>query len=129
GPIDALRDDGTIGEDGDGPEGRINSWPLGEALIDYVAPAVDGDAGPESPASVAGIDGNIIADAGHFPNLTPDVLAGLNEVGGDERHVATGYHAIEFLLRGHDLNAHGSPGFGGRDDKPGQRRFTDYLPE
>ena len=26
-----------MGQDGDGPEGRINSWPLGEALIDYVA--------------------------------------------------------------------------------------------
>ena len=128
GPIDALRDDGTIGEDGDGPEGRINSWPLGEGLIDYVAPAVDGDAGPESGEAVPGVNGNIIADREDFPELTPEVLAGLNELGGDERNVATGYHAIEFLLWGQDLNADGTPGFSGRDDTPGERPYTDYLP-
>jgi len=128
GPIDALRDDGTIGEDGDGPEGRINAWPLGEALIDYVADEVDGDSGPESGGDVAGVDGNVIADAANFPDLSPVVLAGLNEIGGDERNVGTGYHAIEFLLWGQDLNADGSPGFGGRDATPGIRAFTDYLP-
>jgi putative iron-regulated protein len=128
GPIDALRDDGTIGEEGDGPEGRINAWPLGEALIDYVAPAVDGDAGPESGGAVPGVEGNVIADRTNFPNLTPEVLAGLTELGGDERNVATGYHAIEFLLWGQDLNSDGSPGFSGRDATPGERPFTDYLP-
>jgi putative iron-regulated protein len=129
GPIDVLRDDGTLGEDGDGPEGRINSWPLGEALIDYVAPHVDGDAGPESPGSVAGVNGNVIADAAHFPDLSPAALADLNELGGDERNVATGYHAIEFLLWGQDLNADGTPGFSGRDATPGQRPYTDFLPD
>lgn len=129
GPIDAIRDDGTMGQDGEGPEGRINSWPLGEGLIDYVAPAVDGDAGPESGGSVPGVDGNIIADAQHFPVLSPAVLAGLNEIGGDERNVATGYHAIEFLLWGQDLNADGSPGFGNRDNTAGERQYTDYLPQ
>jgi putative iron-regulated protein len=129
GPIDAIREDGTMGQDGDGPEGRINSWPLGEALIDYVAPAVDGDAGPESGGTVPGVDGNIIADAAHFPVLSPEVLSGLNEIGGDERNVATGYHAIEFLLWGQDLNADGTPGFGNRDATAGQRQYTDYLPE
>lgn len=129
GPIDALRDDGTMGEDGEGPEGRINSWPLGEALIDYVAPAVDGDPGPESGGSVPGVDGNVIADAEHFPVLSPAVLAGLNEIGGDERNVATGYHAIEFLLWGQDLNADGTPGFGNRDATAGERSYTDYLRE
>lgn len=128
GPIDALREDGTIGEDGDGPEGRINAWPLGEALIDYVAPAVDGDAGPESGGDVPGVNGNIIADSVNFPTITPEVLAGLTELGGDERNVATGYHAIEFLLWGQDLNADGTPGFSGRDGTPGERSFTDYLP-
>lgn len=129
GPIDAIREDGTMGEDGEGPEGRINPWPLGEALIDYVAPAVDGNAGPESGGSVPGVDGNIIADPEHFPVLSPAVLAGLNEIGGDERNVATGYHAIEFLLWGQDLNADGTPGFGNRDATAGERPYTDYLPE
>jgi len=36
GPIDALKDDGTMGAEGDGPEGRINAWPLSEALIDWL---------------------------------------------------------------------------------------------
>ena len=129
GPIDAIRDDGTMGQDGEGPEGRINAWPLGEALIDYVAPAVDGDSGPESGGSVPGVNGNIIADAQNFPVLSPAVLAGLNEIGGDERNVATGYHAIEFLLWGQDLNADGTPGFGNRDTTAGERSYTDYLPE
>jgi putative iron-regulated protein len=129
GPIDAIREDGTMGEDGEGPEGRINPWPLGEALIDYVAPAVDGNAGPESGGSVPGVSGNIVADAEHFPVLSPAVLAGLNEIGGDERNVATGYHAIEFLLWGQDLNADGTPGFGNRDATAGVRSYTDYLPE
>ena len=129
GPIDALREDGTMGEEGEGPEGRINAWPLGEALIDYVAPAIDGDAGPESGGSVPGVNGNVIADAENFPVLSPAVLAGLNELGGDERNVATGYHAIEFLLWGQDLNGDGTPGFGGRDTTAGVRSYTDYLPE
>lgn len=46
GPIDALMDDGTLGEDGDGPEGAINAWPLGEGLIDYVANNVDAGTAP-----------------------------------------------------------------------------------
>ena len=126
-PIDVLRDDGTLGEDGDGPEGRINAWPLGEALIDYVAPQVDGDAGPESPDSVTGVEGNVIADAANFPSLTPATLRDLQELGGDERNVATGYHAVEFLLWGQDLNADGGPGLGMRDATAGQRPHTDYL--
>ncbi|MBM4268714.1 MAG: hypothetical protein FJ144_19225 [Deltaproteobacteria bacterium] len=129
GPIDHLREDGTFGEDGDGPEFRINAWPLAEALIDYVAPEVDGSAEPESGGPVEGVNGNVIADATNFPSITPEVIANLNQVGGDERNVATGYHAIEFLLWGQDLNADLTPGFGGRDATPGERPFTDYLPE
>ena len=42
GPIDDLAPDGKLIE-GAGPEGRINAWPLDEALIDYVADNVDDD--------------------------------------------------------------------------------------
>jgi putative iron-regulated protein len=44
GPIDELKADGTLGTDdaGEGPEGLINAWPLGEAIIDYVEPVVYG---------------------------------------------------------------------------------------
>ena len=126
GPIDALLEDGTIGEDGDGPEGAINAWPLGEGLIDYVANNVDGDAGPEILSSVAGIADNIIADTANFPVIDHRVIRHNFELGGDERNVSSGYHAIEFLLWGQDLNADGSGG-GQRDDTPGHRPATDYA--
>jgi len=125
GPIDALLDDGTLGEDGDGPEGAINAWPLGEALIDYVANSVDGDAGPEVASSVASISGSIIADTANFPAINAEVIRANFELGGDERNVSSGYHAIEFLLWGQDLNEDGS-GSGRRDATPGQRPASDY---
>ena len=124
GPIDALTDGGTIGEDGDGPEGRINAWPLGEALIDYVAPVVDGDSGPESQANA--LEGNVIANIADYPSIDVDTLLSVSEFGEDERNVATGYHAIEFLLWGQDLNLDLS-GAGPRDATAGQRPFSDYF--
>ncbi|MFB0962944.1 MAG: imelysin family protein, partial [Pseudomonas sp.] len=51
--------------------------------------------------------------------LTAELLAGLNELGGSEANVATGYHAIEFLLWGQDLN--------GTQPGAGARSYTDYL--
>ena len=51
--------------------------------------------------------------------ITPEFLAEtLHEAGEVEANVATGYHAIEFLLWGQDLNGTG-PG-------AGNRPFTDY---
>lgn len=124
GPIDALLPDGTIGEDGDGPEGAINAWPLGEAIIDYVAAVVDGNAGPENPAN--GLSGNVIANVADYPVINKDTIAGVFEFGEDERNVTTGYHAIEFLLWGQDLNEDLS-GAGQRDSSGGQRPVSDYF--
>ena len=117
GPIDALNDDGTMGEEGDGPEGRINAWPLGEGLIDYVnAGGVDGD---------AGVNTAIIQDDTNFPNITQQVLIDNFEADGNEANVTTGYHAIELLSWGQDLNEDGSSS-GARDATPGQRPVTDF---
>lgn len=124
GPIDALKADGTIGEEGDGPEGRINAWPLGEAIIDYVAPVVDGNSGPESPANA--LSGNIISNTTDYPTLDKATVSGAFEFGEDERNVTTGYHAVEFLLWGQDLNQD-STGAGSRDSSGGQRAVTDYY--
>ncbi|MEM7283305.1 MAG: imelysin family protein [Pseudomonadota bacterium] len=124
GPIDALRSDGTLGEDGEGPEGHINAWPLGEALIDYVADTVDGDSGPEIPGSTSNINGSIIADLSLA--ITEETIRGNFELGGDERNVTSGYHAIEFLLWGQDLNQDGS-GSGPRDAGAGQRPVSDFA--
>lgn len=124
GPIDALNvSTKVMGADGDGPEGLINAWPLGEALIDYIAAEVDGDAGPESPANA--LSSNIIADTTNYPTISTAVLGDLFEHGEDERNVTTGYHAIEFLLWGQDLNLDMS-GRGTRDATAGHRPVSDF---
>ncbi|ALO33749.1 metalloproteinase [Colwellia sp. MT41] len=132
GPIDELKADGTLGKDdaGEGPEGLINAWPLGEAIIDYVE-AVDGLSGPESPANAIGMGGIIAAkkDDGTFKYATIDAttLSNLFEHGEDGRNVTTGYHAIEFLLWGQDLNKEAAQSDSKvHDNTPGQRPFSDF---
>ena len=100
GPTEVLRFyGGPIDNEEDGPEGLLNAWPMDEAYVDYV----DGDA-------TAGIinDPSIAIDAA--------TLVSLNEEGG-EANVSTGWHAIEFLLWGQDMDANG----------PGARPLEDYT--
>lgn len=88
-------------------EGQLNAWPLDEGLIDYV----EGD-GYQAELGNPGASANIIAsdsvqigaDKIDTTEITPELLASLNELGGFEANVASGYHAIEFLLWGQDLN-------------------------
>jgi putative iron-regulated protein len=94
-------------DDEDGPEGQLNAWPLDESHIDYV----------ESPTS-AESQTNLIANTSLLPSITKEALAGLNEHDDNEANVATGWHAIEFLLWGQDLSD--GPG-------AGERSFTDYT--
>lgn len=96
-------------------EGKVNAWPLDEGLIDYV----DESYGSESDENAL-FTANVIAnrtitidgkevDAGE---ITPELLATrLHNAGGVDANVAIGYHAIEFLLWGQDLNGTG-PGAG-----------------
>jgi putative iron-regulated protein len=101
-------------------EGRVNAWPLDEGLIDYVDTTYGGDnpmatlnviANPTFTLSGVDIDAT---------QITPDLIAKtLHEAGGFEANVASGYHAIEFLLWGQDLHGTG-PG-------AGQRPYTDYA--
>lgn len=97
GPIDAE----------DGPEGRLNGWPLDENHIDAVATGYNAAPGL-----------NIIGNPEAFPAITPEVIAEQNEAGG-EKNIATGYHALEFLLWGQDLNQ--------TPDAMGQRPFADFI--
>ncbi|MBX3620947.1 MAG: iron-regulated protein [Rhizobacter sp.] len=76
-----------------GPEPRINSWPVDESFIDGL---------------IAGHDADL---------LTKASLAALNQRDGEE-NVATGWHAIEYLLWGPDRSEAG----------PGDRPPTDYVP-
>ena len=98
-------------------EGKVNAWPLDEGLIDYVA----NDYGTESDENQL-YAANVIANkslkiAGRSvdtSNITKALLSDvLQEADGVEANVATGYHAIEFLLWGQDLNGTG-PGAGNR---------------
>jgi putative iron-regulated protein len=97
-------------------EGRVNAWPLDEGLLDYVADTY-GDSSDMNPLYTLNliaeeqirigarqIDARVIDDA---------LLRELHEGMGVEANVATGYHTIEFLLWGQDLNGTG-PGAGNR---------------
>ncbi|MEM8504386.1 MAG: imelysin family protein [Cyanobacteria bacterium P01_D01_bin.1] len=95
GPIDFV--DLETGEEG--PEGRINAWPMNEAFIDYV----QGKA-----------DSGIIND--HSFDISIAAILENDQV-SDEADVTTGWHAIEFLLWGQDFNAKG----------PGERSFEDFV--
>ncbi|WP_292290052.1 imelysin family protein [Marivita sp.] len=104
-------------------EGKVNAWPLDEGLIDYVDGAYGG---PTDANQLAAL--NVIANPNFTlsgeeidaSEITPELLEGkLHEADGIEANVATGYHAIEFLLWGQDLNGHG--------DGAGNRPWTDYA--
>ncbi|WGY47079.1 imelysin family protein [Vibrio sp. ABG19] len=102
-------------------EGQLNAWPLDEGLIDYVADDYQYELGN------AGASANIIANKSltigattmDVAEITPELIASLNELGGSEANVASGYHAIEFLLWGQDLH--------GTQPGAGERPYTDYV--
>ncbi len=102
-------------------EGKVNAWPLDEGLVDYV----DSSYGTESDENEL-YTANIIAnkkltiggETVDATKITPELIRSLAEAGEVEANVTTGYHAIEFLLWGQDLNGTG-PG-------AGNRPYTDY---
>ncbi|MCZ8258131.1 MAG: iron-regulated protein, partial [Polaromonas sp.] len=99
GQTEAFRFYGGPIDDKNGPEGRINAWPMDESYVDYVKDAPN-----------AGIINNRkVANS-------KKQLASLNERNGEE-NIATGWHAIEFLLWGQDLSTTG----------PGNRSFEDFV--
>jgi putative iron-regulated protein len=102
GPID---NDDTDDDIADGPEPLLNSWPLDESVIDYVA----GEDGKP-------MEGGIINLPADYPTIDAETLAAENAK-ASETSITTGYHAIEFLLWGQDFNAEG----------PGDRPYTDYV--
>jgi putative iron-regulated protein len=99
GQTEAFRFYGGPIDDKNGPEGRINAWPMDESYVDYVK---------DSPN--AGIINN------RKTPISKKQLASLNERNGEE-NIATGWHAIEFLLWGQDLSTTG----------PGNRSFEDFV--
>lgn len=103
-------------------EPRVNSWPLDEGLIDYVADAY-GDESDNNFFYTANVIANPLIDIGGISvdasTITPELLAEtLHAIDGVDANVATGYHAIEFLLWGQDLH--------GTSHGAGERPWTDY---
>lgn len=106
-------------------EGKVNSWPLDEGLIDYVDASYGSD-NPENPLFTANVIASQSITIGgekvDLSSISKDILADkLQEAGGVEANVATGYHAIEFLLWGQDLN--------GTDAGAGNRPASDFDPK
>ncbi len=99
---------GPIDDEETGPEGLLNAWPLNEAHIDYVV----------DEAGANDFTKGFINGTGE---INPTTVEAENENGG-EANVATGYHAIEFLLWGQDITAPS-------ENKAGQRAFTDFTDE
>lgn len=104
-------------------EGKVNAWPLDEGLIDYVDASYGGET-DENQLAVLNVIANPSFTLGgeevDATEITPALLEGqLHEAGAVEANVATGYHAIEFLLWGQDLN--------GTDHGAGDRPWTDYA--
>jgi putative iron-regulated protein len=92
---------GPIENEEDGPEGLLNAWPMDEAYVDYVV-------GDESAG--------VINDSERYPEITTGLVRELNEKDG-EANISAGYHAIEFLLWGQDMNP----------DGPGNRPVNDFV--
>jgi putative iron-regulated protein len=109
----------------DGWEGKVNAWPLDEGLIDYVDAAYGTESGV-NPLYTANVIANRQIQLGgrtvDVARIDKKLLSEtLHEIGSVEANVATGYHAIEFLLWGQDLNGTG-PG-------AGNRPWTDFAPK
>lgn len=102
-------------------ESHVNAWPLDEGLIDYVSETYGGD-NPENEFYAANVIANtslkVAGQTVDASKITPKLIRSLHEAGGVEANVASGYHAIEFLLWGQDLN--------GTEAGAGNRPATDY---
>lgn len=99
GQTEAFRFYGGPIDDDKGPEGRINAWPMDESFVDGTR---------DKPA------GGLINNRKFA--ISKKSLAAQNERGGEE-NIATGWHAIEFLLWGQDTS----------DTGPGNRSFEDFV--
>ncbi|MEO0796933.1 MAG: imelysin family protein [Verrucomicrobiota bacterium] len=103
-------------------EGKVNAWPLDEGYIDYVADNYVYHVGnPHARHNIIGIAAYPIRDEiiAEYQSGTDPKEAPSQRMTDIETNVAIGFHAIEFLLWGQDLNEDQTVG--------GKRSYTDYL--
>lgn len=105
-------------------EGRINAWPLDEAYIDYVS-----SRGQKVQNGLIGDTTFDITEANVLAKNEGTFEADQDTEDATANNIATGWHAIEFLLWGQDLNynpvTHKLDNFSGS----GKRQYTDYTTE
>ena len=133
-------------------EGQLNAWPLDEAMIDTIIATGNANTGGGIVARTTGVtdgaeggltdvdmatfdaqDGTTANLGGVFDTttITQGLITSLNEAGGDA-NVASGYHAVEFLLWGQDqdYNKAGDPSVDlvtPGAATAGERPLTDYT--
>ncbi|SKB01651.1 putative iron-regulated protein [Prosthecobacter debontii] len=95
---EAFRFYGGPVDDASGPEGLMNAWPVDEAWLE------------------SGDGRGLIEDETTWPEITAEALRAANQKEG-EKNIASGWHALEFLLWGKDESLEG----------PGQRPWTDFT--
>ncbi|MBL0848926.1 MAG: peptidase [Candidatus Liberibacter ctenarytainae] len=100
---------------------KVNAWALDEGFIDYVDNNyVKDDA--ENPLNNANIIANnkIVVNGKEVDTsvISPELLQNLHGAGNIDTNITTGYHVIEFLLWGQDLNT--------TVRGPGNRPYTDF---
>ena len=127
GPIDA--EEGWVADTYGSLEGQLNAWPLDENMIDYTID-VNGKRTSGNIIDTVGSfnPGGEDASAVNVSNITVDAITALNENGGDA-NVATGYHAIEFLLWGQDQDYSNfvKDAITNGAKTAGQRPLSDYI--
>jgi putative iron-regulated protein len=102
-------------------ETRVNAWPIDEGFLDYVSPGYAYEGGnPHALYNLIASDFQIAASFITEARSETDPKAGVYRGFTDnETNVATGYHVIEFLLWGQDLNE--------EPHANGLRPYTDYV--
>ena len=127
GPIDA--EEGWVADTYGSLEGQLNAWPLDENMIDYTIDANGKRTSGNIIDTVGSFNpGGEDASAVNVSNITVDAITALNENGGDA-NVATGYHAIEFLLWGQDQDYSNfvKDAITNGAKTAGQRPLSDYI--
>ncbi|MBV7379993.1 imelysin family protein [Maritimibacter dapengensis] len=102
-------------------EGKVNAWPLDEGLIDYTENQEPTDENPFATLNVIANPNPTVGGIEIDASTIDASLIGeeINEIDGIESNVARGYHAVEFLLWGQDLN--------GTEAGAGERPYTDFV--
>lgn len=104
-------------------EGRVNAWPMDEGFVDYVNrdKYVHNEGNPHAFENIIGsrkypIYDDFIEEAhsGTDPKAAP-----ITQFTDAEANLAIGFHVIEFLLWGQDLNE--------TPTSSGKRSYTDYV--